>query len=187
MAPPTPAADLLTIPTSPPCVAGLLRRFASLGYEAILLTPVLFIAAYVFLTLTQAFRTPVVHSLFQFWLLLVLASYFVYCWRRSGQTLAMKTWHLRVARQDGAPLSTREAVARVLLALWGLFLFGVGFWWGFVDRERQFLHDRLVGSRVFNTRPRSAARISKRHAEGGRNGGTETRDDSEPTLHDLPT
>jgi uncharacterized RDD family membrane protein YckC len=64
----------------------------------------------------------------------------------------MKTWHIRVARQDGSPLSTTEAVARFLLALWGSFLLGAGFWWGFVDRERQFLHDRLVGSRLFEAR-----------------------------------
>jgi uncharacterized RDD family membrane protein YckC len=148
---------------------------------------VLFIAAYLFLTLTQAAGTPVIHALFQLWLLIAVASYFVYCWRHSGQTLAMKTWHLRVARQDGAPLSTREAVARVLLALWGLFLFGAGFWWGFVDRERQFLHDRLVGSRVFSIRPEPPVQISKRHGKAGPDGGTETRDESEPPVHSPPT
>jgi len=129
--------------------AGLLRRFASLAYDTILLIPVLFIAAYLFLTLTQAATTALSHALFQVWLLAVPAVYFVYCWRRSGQTLAMKTWNIRVARQDGSALSTREAVARFLLALWGSLLFGAGFWWGFVDREGQFLHDRLVGTRLF--------------------------------------
>ena len=129
--------------------AGLLRRFASLAYDTILLIPVLFIAAYLFLTLTQAATTALMHALFQVWLLAVLAVYFVYCWRRGGQTLAMKTWNIRVARQDGSALSTREAVARFLLALWGSLLFGAGFWWGLVDPEQQFLHDRLVGSRLF--------------------------------------
>ena len=135
----------------PPEPAGLVRRFASLVYEAILITPVLFIAAYLFLTLTQTARTPAMHALFQLWLLGVLAIYFVYCWRHSGQTLAMKTWHIRVARQDGSALSTREAFARFVLALWSLALFGAGFWWGLVDRDRQFLHDRLVGSRLLST------------------------------------
>lgn len=118
-----------------------------------LLIPVLYIAGYLFLSLTQTRTTTgLAHALFQVWLLLVLAAYFVYCWRRSGQTLAMKTWHIRVARLDGSALSTREAIARFLLALWGLFLLGAGFWWGFVDRERQFLHDRLVGTRLFDVR-----------------------------------
>jgi uncharacterized RDD family membrane protein YckC len=133
-------------------LAGLLTRFASLGYEAILLTAVLFIAAYLFLALTQTVRTPMLHAMFQLWLLGVLAIYFVYCWRRGGQTLAMKTWRIRVARKDGSALSTREAIARFLLALWSVALFGAGFWWGFVDREHQFLHDRLLGSRLYSTR-----------------------------------
>jgi uncharacterized RDD family membrane protein YckC len=139
------------LPT-PPRRVGLLRRFASIGYEAILLTPVLFIAAWLFLTMTQAVRTPAVHALFQLWLLAVLAVYFVYCWRHGGQTLAMKTWHIRVARRDGSALSTREAFARFLLALWSLGLLGAGFWWGFLDRDRQFLHDRLVGTRLLCTK-----------------------------------
>jgi uncharacterized RDD family membrane protein YckC len=133
-------------------LAGLAVRFASLTYEAILLLPVLFIAAYLFLALTHAARTPILHALFQLWLLGVLGVYFTYCWRRGGQTLAMKTWHIRVAHQNGSALSTREAAARFLVAVWSLALVGGGFWWSFVDRERQFLHDRLLGSRLFRTR-----------------------------------
>jgi len=139
-------------PQTPLRFAGLLTRFASLVYEAILLVPVLFITAYLFLGLTHAVRTPILHALFQLWLLGVLGVYFAYCWRRSGQTLAMKTWHIRVARQNGSALSTPEAAARFLLAVWSLALLGAGFWWSLVDRERQFLHDRLLGSRLYSTR-----------------------------------
>jgi uncharacterized RDD family membrane protein YckC len=143
------AADIATPAVTSPRFAGLLPRFASLAYEAILLTPVLFVAAYLFLALTQGVSTPALHVLFQVWLLGVPAAYFAYCWHRGGQTLAMKTWRIRVARRDGAPLSTGEAVSRFALAVWGLSLFGAGFWWGFIDRERQFLHDRLVGTRLY--------------------------------------
>jgi uncharacterized RDD family membrane protein YckC len=106
------AADTPASPYAPLRLAGLLTRFASLAYEAILLLPVLFIAAYLFLALTQAARTPILHALFQLWLLGVLGAYFAYCWRHGGQTLAMKTWRIRVARQDGSKLSTPEAAAQ---------------------------------------------------------------------------
>ena len=149
-APATPGEPAPTPVLGPaPRLAPLSRRFASLAYEGILLVPVLFITAYLFLALTQAARTPLVHALFQLWLVGVLGVYFVFCWSRSGQTLAMKTWRIRVARRDGSALSAREAFARFLLALWSFFLFGAGFWWAFVDRDHQFLHDRLVGSRLF--------------------------------------
>ncbi len=110
----------------------------------------LFISAYLFLAFAHDVRTPILHTLFQLWLLGVLGVYFAYCWHRGGQTLAMKTWHVRVARRDGSALSAREAAARFLLAVWSLALLGAGFWWGLVDRDRQFLHDRLMGSRLYS-------------------------------------
>ena len=129
---------------------GLLRRMASAAYDAILLVPVLFISSYLFLSLTQAFSGPFKRPLFQLWLVCVLAIYFTYCWTRSGQTLAMKTWRIRLAQPDGAPVRVRQALARFLLALCGLLLFGLGFWWALIDRDRQFLHDRLSGTRLFD-------------------------------------
>jgi uncharacterized RDD family membrane protein YckC len=134
----------------PPEPAGLVRRFASLAYEAILITPVLFIAAYLFLTLTQTARTPAMHALFQLWLLGAGHLFRVYCWRHSGQTLAMKTWHIRVARQDGSAVHAR-GICALRAGSVEPSAFGAGFWWGLVDRDHQFLHDRLVGSRLLRT------------------------------------
>ena len=130
----------------------MLKRFASLVYEAILTVPVLFIAAYLFLAITHDARSPVLHALFQLWLMSVLAAYFTYCWQRGGQTLAMKTWHIRLARADGSALSSSQALARFCLAAGSLALLGAGFLWGFVDRDRQFLHDRLIGTRLYRSR-----------------------------------
>jgi uncharacterized RDD family membrane protein YckC len=114
--------------------------------------PVLFLAAYLFLAVAQDARTGLAHTMFQAWLVLVCGSYFVYCWVKGGRTLPMKTWHLRLAHADGSPLSWQRAWLRYALALPGLFLIGAGFWWAFIDRDRQFLHDRLAGTRVFRER-----------------------------------
>ena len=129
--------------------AGLLRRLASVAYEALLLVPVLFISSYLFLSLTQGVQGPLKRPLFQLWLVGVLAAYFIYCWVHGGQTLAMKTWRIRLAASDGAPIRSRQALARFLIALWGVLLLGAGFWWAFFDRDRQFLHDRLCNTRLF--------------------------------------
>jgi uncharacterized RDD family membrane protein YckC len=43
-------------------------------------------------------------------------AYFVYFWSRSGQTLPMKTWHIRVLRLDGQPLSVGQALLRYVLS-----------------------------------------------------------------------
>ena len=132
--------------------AGLLRRIASLAYEALLLVPVLFVSSYLFLALAQSVNGPFKRPLFQLWVVGVLAAYFIYCWMHGGQTLAMKTWRIRLAGTEGAPIRLAQAVARFLIALWGALLLGVGFWWALIDRDRQFLHDRLCRTRLFEHR-----------------------------------
>ena len=132
-----------------PELAGLWRRFASLAYEAIVLVPLLFVPAWMYTMATGAVRAPWTRPLLQLWLLAVVGAYFVYCWHKTGQTLAMKTWRVRVARPNGSMLPVSLAAGRLVLALSSLLLCGIGFLWAFVDRDRQFLHDRLLGTRLF--------------------------------------
>jgi uncharacterized RDD family membrane protein YckC len=60
----------------------------------------------------------------------------------------MKTWRIRLVQANGDTLTFKQAVLRFFLALLGLLLAGAGFWWALVDRDRQFLHDRLAGTRL---------------------------------------
>lgn len=78
----------------------------------------------------------------------VLLVYFVWFWLHGGQTLAMKTWKLRIVNADGAALRPLQAVLRYMAAWPSILLFGIGILWAFFDRERQFLHDRIAGTRV---------------------------------------
>jgi electron transport complex protein RnfE len=78
----------------------------------------------------------------------LLALYFVWFWMRGGQTLAMKTWKIRVVDKSGHPLRPMQALFRYLAAWFSLMCFGAGFFWRLVDSEGQFLHDRLAGSRL---------------------------------------
>ena len=52
----------------------------------------------------------------QAWLFIVIGSYFVWFWSRHGQTLAMRTWHIRVVTTDGSTLTIARAIARYLLS-----------------------------------------------------------------------
>jgi uncharacterized RDD family membrane protein YckC len=83
----------------------------------------------------------------------------------------MKAWKLRVERRDGQPLDTPRAVLRYVLAALALgatAVAAVALWrepgmrlawlalapgaltlaWSLVDPDRQFLHDRLAGTRI---------------------------------------
>ncbi len=89
----------------------------------------------------------------QLWLHLVilLMLYFVWCWLNGGQTLPMKTWKLRLANPDGSPLRPTQALLRYLAAWPSIALFGVGILWAIFDRDKQFLHDRIAGTRIIST------------------------------------
>ena len=158
--------------------ASIARRLAALLYEGLLLVALLFAVNFVLLPLVTPGHAGqgkdlVVPALPQrlalFWILFaVLAGYFTWCWSRGRRTLAMKTWRIRLVRLDGSPLPPRTALARYLAAWIGpllavgayallashgagahaTWLVALGFLWAFIDRDRQFLHDRLAGTRI---------------------------------------
>jgi uncharacterized RDD family membrane protein YckC len=134
-----------------PRAPALARRLASALYEGLLVVALMFIATFPFLAFfgdsTHGWRR---HAL-QAWIVFVVGAYFVWFWKR-GQTLPMKTWHIRLVRRDGAPLATGRAVHRYLLAIIGTAALGLGFLWALVDRDRQFLHDRLAGTALVDAR-----------------------------------
>lgn len=131
----------------PPGTPSIWRRFASILYEALLLAAVLFIAGFIFTAVFHSPLPPILRFAFQLYLLLVIATYFIWYWLHGGQTLPMKTWRLRVVRTDGQPLSLKQACLRFLLALIGVGLcFGI--LWALFDRECLFWHDRMAGTKV---------------------------------------
>ena len=138
--------------------AGLPRRLASAVYEALLLAALVLIATFPFLAVfgdsTHGWRRHVLQA----WVLIVCGAYFVAFWTR-GQTLPMKTWRIRLVRSsDGALVHPALAAHRYALAVLGLLAAGLGFLWALVDRDRQFLHDRLAGTALVDAAaPGSAA------------------------------
>ncbi len=134
--------------TAPGPLASLARRSGSLVYEALLLAAVLFLCTWVFLFFAQSLDRAIARPLLQLWLLFLTGVYFCYCWSRGGQTLPMKTWRIRLVTAGGGPVTVGTAVVRYLLALLSLGAGGLGFAWSLMDRDRQFLHDRIAGTRL---------------------------------------
>jgi len=151
---------------------GALLRLAAMTYEAVLLFGLVFAVSFALLFLT-GWRYPLTapqRGLLQGVLFCAIGAYFVYCWVRTGQTLAMKSWRLYIVDRDGKPPSPLRAVLRYLLA-WSLFLpgllvialTGTDLLWTLLalagsvllmllparlGPHRQLLHDRLLGTRV---------------------------------------
>lgn len=158
----------------------LRRRLICMLYEAMLLFGIVFAADWALDVLTQSRHALALRHVRQLWLFLVIGAYFVFCWSRSGQTLAMQTWRIRVVDLDGGKVPLIKAVVRYCLAwMWFLpalglvYQFGLKQWamvltvaagvagWGLTawfDKDGQFLHDRLAKTRLMEIGPDTAVK-----------------------------
>lgn len=130
------------------------RRLTTMLYEGLLLLGVL---VFGFL-LPHILLGAITHTLAPDWVLrahvvILLMAYYVWFWLHGGQTLAMKTWKIKVVDRSGAPLRPMQAVLRYLAAWPSLCLFGIGILWALFDKEKQFLHDRIADSRLILVTP----------------------------------
>jgi uncharacterized RDD family membrane protein YckC len=118
-------------------------------YEALLLCAVAFFAGSLFLFASGGHdATSGWHrAALQAFLALAFAAYFLWCWLRGGQTLPMRAWKIRLVE-----VTPRKAMLRFFLAL-VLVPTGLSVLWTFFDRDRQFLHDRLAGTRLTVVQP----------------------------------
>ncbi len=133
---------------------GFLRRLLSMLYESLILTAVLFIASFIFHLVFRDTSSIFFRPAFQLYLLLVAGVYFTWFWTHGGQTLPMQTWKLRVVNADGQRVRLKQALARYLFAVIGIFFLGCGIIWALLDRDHLFLHDRLAGTRIENVQPK---------------------------------
>lgn len=128
------------------------RRLASMIYEALLLIGVLFFGFLVpNIVLGMVAEILLPSGFLSLHALLVTAAYFLWFWSRRGQTLAMRTWKIRLVSVNGAPAAMDQLLLRFMLAWPSVLFFGVGVVWAVFDRDRQFLHDRLSGTRLVFT------------------------------------
>ena len=160
-----------------PKAPSLLTRMAAFLYEGVLLFGVLFTLSMVYFAFTKQDLAGRANSPMMVLSFLILGGYFIHFWTRGGQTLALKTWHLRVATGDGGPLSPKRALARYL-ATWLWFVppfalvyalglpksfawyLGVPLAWivlyalsSFLHPRRQFWHDALCDTAIVSKPP----------------------------------
>jgi len=146
------------------------RRLIAMVYEILLALAALFLPFLVFEIATKASHTALVEHMRQFLAFLILGAYFIHQWTRKGQTLAMQTWRIKLVQPGQSHLPIRTAALRYLLCwLWILpgivvaylgdlsnkhklyaLLASVLLWslTAFLDKDRQFLHDRIAGTRL---------------------------------------
>ena len=134
---------------------GLPRRLAALLYDALLLFSLLFAATVPALIVTGGRAVAPNDPVFTAYLLAVSYVYFGWCWTRTGQTLGMRAWRMRVCTREGARLGWRRSLGRFAAALVSIGAAGAGLLWIAFDRDRMSLHDRLSGTVLERVPPES--------------------------------
>jgi uncharacterized RDD family membrane protein YckC len=85
---------------------------------------------------------------FSAYLLLVMLAFFAWFWHRSGQTLGMQAWRLRIDNLNGGRISYSQATLRFFCAWLSFFCLGIGYIWVLFDRDKAAWHDHWSKSRV---------------------------------------
>ncbi len=172
-----------TPPKLPMDVPSIPRRIACWMYEGLLMFGVVFLAGYLFGALSQTRNGMDNRNALQAFLFVVFGIYFVWFWAK-GQTLAMKTWDIRVVGADGQAITQKRALIRYMLSwLWFLpplvFAWALGAsgkegavlavgWvavWAVLARfhpRKQFWHDAFAGTQLITWKaPESPKRLAR--------------------------
>jgi len=143
--------------------AGFRRRFGSWVYDVLIAIAVYMVAGAIsFLLFNLLIKFDVINmqgfehaidlqrssylynGLIYGWNITWVGFFFVFFWAKSGQTLGMKAWRLRLQNQDGTRISKMTGLKRLLPTLLGLGNLPVIF-----DRKHKLsLQDRLTNTEV---------------------------------------
>jgi uncharacterized RDD family membrane protein YckC len=146
------------------------RLVCMLIYEAALVFGVVFFAGAIFDISTQSKSALTLRHARETFLFFIIGSYFIFFWRRGGQTLAMQTWRIKLVNDDYQRVPLIKAIVRYCLAwMWFLPGFIIAYQFGLKNAELviptaigfcfwaatalfikdgQFLHDKLAKTRL---------------------------------------
>jgi uncharacterized RDD family membrane protein YckC len=129
--------------------ASLMRRLAAIVYDSLLviallmLTTGLYMYASAEIMGSEHYRevadsgATIGDPLLTITLFLTLYGFFGYFWTKSGQTLGMQAWNIRIQNVDDSSITWLQALARLLGCFASLIAFGLGYAWILIDENRR--------------------------------------------------
>ena len=127
-----------------PARAGLFRRLLAIIYDLVLLIALLFVATAVAMIFNSGKAIEPGQVTYPFYIAYLLAisfGFFGWFWTHGGQTLGMKTWKLKLQQLDGRPVTWPLALVRFVTAMLSWTVFGLGFLWSLLERQKRSWHD----------------------------------------------
>ncbi|HDZ09520.1 RDD family protein [Pseudohongiella sp.] len=141
--------------------AGLLRRLAALLYDMFLVFAMWMILGFIILFVFGLFADntselvdgqvqthPVLLMLNFVMMVTTAACFYLWFWRRTGQTLGMIAWRIKALRTDNKPISLQHGLIRFVAAWPAFWLGGLGYLWLYVDKDHDAVHEKLSGTKT---------------------------------------
>ena len=138
---------------------GIMRRLAAIIYDLFLLIAVILVAVSIFTIVVESvagqsssgelLENPVILLIYQLYLSVVSALFYIWFWTHGGQTLGLKVWKLKVVDSEHLQQpDMRKALLRLIWAVVTCVPFGIGYIWALFNKERLTLYDQLSGTRL---------------------------------------
>lgn len=131
-----------------PC--GLGRRLLVMAYDAVAVVALMMAVTAVGLLTPLREQTALKDPAPTALLLLTWFVYLVWCWR-SGMTVGMRAWRVRLVSDDGSVPGWGRCLLRFAVSLLSVAALGLGFIRALFDRQRRTWHDLASGSRLVRT------------------------------------
>jgi len=127
--------------------ASLVKQLAAMVYDSLLIFAVLFSASAAALLFNNG-EAIEANLWFELYLLFTLFTYYAWFWQKSGQTLGMRVWKIRLVSDSGGNPGWAVCYLRLVCALLSLLCLGLGYWWRLFTPYTW--HDHLSHTRVIN-------------------------------------
>ena len=138
--------------------AGLVRRMAALLYDSFLVFAIWMLLGFIFqlfsgightqITDGQLEKNPYLSNLLFSLMIFSCVSFYCWFWLKSGQTLGMLAWRLRLEAISSNNLTIKQVFIRWLVAWPSFLFFGFGYLWLYIDRNGDTFHDKLSETKV---------------------------------------
>lgn len=129
----------------------LLKLGACLIYDGLIIIALSMLSSAIFIAIFGDATIGVKRLMLQICIWLVLGVYFIVSWTKTGQTLGMRSWQLKLVNQSNVQslVSYQQAVFRYMLATVSI-LSVIGLLWCIGNPNRRFLHDQWLKTSIIS-------------------------------------
>ena len=126
--------------------ASLIKQLISMLYDSLLIASILFLATAILLPFNQG--NAINHPAYHIYLILIVFIFYSWFWNKTGQTLGMKVWKIKIINEYGLNPSWATSFLRLMFALLSIACFGLGYLWRLFTPYTW--HDRLSQTRIID-------------------------------------